>query len=376
MVSVGGREGLVETLSTSHTGAGEPGSQSEITRERAVRQTEEEYLWSWDTSSLYAETTDNGDKLARANLALAPLPSPPRRRPMPKRVKVALLIFLIVGALALTVDGFLLILSLTRHHTQPPTVQTSQPDPGSLQLQLTPISQTAPTPDARATSVNGSFFLSSSHLSFVVMQGQLDPTAQTVVLSSSKSSSFSWEILSAQPSWLNLSSTQGDASVGASSSLSVSVQADQLVPGTYATHLQIKAIDGQEHTLPNGIQILNVTLSVLTPCSLAVNQTKLSFSADLLQSDPSTQTLRITERGDCARPVNWHLSANVSWITFSNASGQDDGSGSTITVLASNSNKLVGKFNATILLEATDSNDTALTGSPTTIAVTLTVIVV
>lgn len=379
MVSVGGKEELVELASPVQTGTGESGPQTGMAGGAVGRQTEEEFLWSWNTSNLHKVGTQPvRDKAVHADSGAMLTPPLPTRRTMPRRVRLALLVFLIVGVLALTTDGFLLFLSITRHHTQqrftPPVTGT---DNNSTQLLLTPVGQASTTPvPTTVTSIDEAFSLSSSYLSFTATPTQPAPDPQTVVLSSNGPSGFSWQVISAPPSWLHLSSTQGSATVGAEAELIVSVQTDQLAPQTYTAHLLVKAVDGRGNALPGGSQLLNVTLKVLDPCTLKVTPLKMTFTAKLLQPIPAAQTLTLTENGDCARPVNWQISSNQSWVTFSSTSGQDAGSGSTITVQVTNPNKLVGTFNATLTLQAVDGQQTPLSASPATISVTLTVIVV
>ncbi|HET8844901.1 MAG TPA: hypothetical protein VFN35_25740, partial [Ktedonobacteraceae bacterium] len=108
MISAGSVAGAVDLASASQVGAGEQAHQTEASREVApVRQTEGEYEWSWNTSGLYKVEGAN-DEHATALSSVALAPPRPSRRVMPKRVRRALLIFIIVGALALTIDGILL----------------------------------------------------------------------------------------------------------------------------------------------------------------------------------------------------------------------------------------------------------------------------
>ncbi len=340
-------------------------------------QAERKYLWSWDTSNLYA-----AENAVEAKTSMAFSPAPPsfiRRVVMPAPVKRALLIFIIVGILALSVDGVLLAVSMTRHHTRASTIPSAHSSGEvSDQLFLTPVSQVPtqvsldPTP---LISHNDAFMLSTPMLSFVAIQGQPAPNAQTVVLSSATPAGFSWQITSAPPSWLHLSSLQGSAISGARATLLVSVDQEQLDTATYNALLQIKATDDKGQTLPNGVQSLNVTLVVQASCSLQVTPTKLAFSTNLLQPVPPSQKLTLKESGSCSRPVNWQISANVAWITFSSISGQDQSSNDTISVQANNPNKIVGTFTAILTLQATDNNGLALENSPFQITVTLTVIV-
>jgi hypothetical protein len=374
LVGVGGRERLVESASLSQGETSEQSSQLEVTGEATVRQTEEECFWSWNgASSSRMEADGEGSIPINAPLVLD-IPPFVRRR-IPKRVRVALLIFLLAGALALTIDGSLLVWSLVRHHTQSQNASSDGPGFGSQQLFLTPVGQLPRTPATTNGVADKAFSLSPSRLFFTVTQGQADPASQTVILSSAEQSSFSWQVISTLPSWLHLSSLQGEAVAGAKTELLASVQATQLAPNTYTAHLQIKAMDSRGQPLGRGLQSLTVVLSLLMPCSLSASPTTMSFSSDPLQPVPPPQELSLSESGNCARPVNWSISSSATWVSVSSRSGRDTGSGSVITVQATSSDKLVGTSKAYLTLQATDGHALPLSGSPITITVTLTTIV-
>ncbi|MGH2481659.1 MAG: BACON domain-containing protein, partial [Ktedonobacteraceae bacterium] len=290
----------------------------------------------------------------------------PVRRQMPTRVRRALLVFCVVGALALTIDSILLALSIMRHQA----VARS-----TLSTATTLV--TDPTPGLSATpgSTQPTFALSVTRLVFSATQGQADPQSQTVKLLDGQPQPFSWDLVpvSASSPWLHLSATQGHAAAGASTQVAVSALATQLAPGTYTTSLLAKAFDTQGKPLPDSPQTLTILLTVQAPCSLNVVPGKISFAAVLL-SPPAPQNLSITENGNCARPLNWRASADVPWITFSSSSGVDPGTGSTVTIQASSSGKLIGTYSAHITLLATDAHGVPLTGTPVTITATLTVI--
>ena len=293
--------------------------------------------------------------------------NPSLRRRMPARMRRVLVIFCVIGSLALIVDSVLLTLSIMRHRAAPPMVSSTAST--STHGDLTPGSST--TSGVTQTA----FTLSTTHLSFLATQGQSDPQPQTVTLFSDHVQPFSWAIapVTTLPTWLHLSSAQGHASGGGGAQVGVSALATQLSPGTYTTNLLVKAFDRQNHALAGSPQMLNVLLTVQIPCVLNVAPVKLSFAAVLL-SPPSAQTLDITERGSCTRPITWQAGADVPWITFSSSSGVDNGAGSTITVQASSSGKLIGSYTAHITLQATDARGAPLSGAPFTVTVTLTVI--
>ncbi len=306
------------------------------------------------------------------NLLVVPVPA---RRRMPKQVRRALLVFCIVGAFALTIDGVLLAMSIMRHHTTAHSVPSNTTS--ATTMAVTPLSM---TPGASAASVTASsmpsaFSLSITHLVFSATQGQADPPPQSVTLLGGQSQTFFWNLMpvSSLPTWLHLSAAQGNAAAGTSTQVVVSALAAQLAPGTYTTSVLAKAFDGQGNPLPGSPQTLTILLTVQVPCSLSVTPGKISFAAVLL-SPPTPQSLDIMESGNCARPVHWQASADVPWITFASSSGSDTGAGDTITVQASSSGKLIGTYTAHITLVATDAHGIPLADSPMTITAMLTVL--
>src|SRR5579872_3130113 len=114
---------------------------------------------------------------------------------MPRNVKRALLVFCVVGVLALLSDGILLALSISRHHTAPVIGNILQQ--GALPQQGTPSTtagHTALTPTSATPAGPASqFALSTPRLTFSAIQGQSSPGSQTVTLSTS-SQGFSWKI--------------------------------------------------------------------------------------------------------------------------------------------------------------------------------------
>lgn len=373
LVGVGERERLAELTSLSHTRTSDLGTQSEAAGTAAVEQTEGEPLWCWEASDLSPmEVLASEDSKAPTDTPLM-LPSLPFTRwVIPKPVRLALLIFLLVGALALIVDSFLLVFSLARPHTHSQTTsQGTTTGPASKSLFLTPGSPFPITSAATATviTVGKAFSLSTSNLSFAVTQGRANPPSQAVMLSAGERSSFSWEVVSTPPSWLKLSSTRGNAI--AKAQLTVNVRATRLAPNTYTAHLLVKAVDSHGSVLPDGFQPLIVVLSVLMPCSLNATPTKIFFRATLLQPVLPAQTLSLSESNNCARPVNWKINSSATWVRVSDTSGQDTGTGSTIKVRVTNPSRLVGTFQAYLTLQATDNHSMSLSGSPITIPVTL-----
>lgn len=362
----GGRDGLVDDLVVQ---AQVEANQGTLSAPLRLTEGGRSLFWSGSRSQT-VETLEEEAEVPAGVVAPAQATSvllvtaPPVRRQMPTHVRRALWIFCIVGLLALSVDGVLLALSMTRHHQVVQSVHSP-----TATLTANPLGTSVTT----SNPLRSSFILSSAHLAFTTTQGQGDPQAQTITLLSATRKPFAWKFVpgSSLPTWLRFSAMQGNASHGTSVQVVVSVTTLQLAPGTYTASLFAHAFDLYGKALSNSPQALTVSLTVLTPCSLSVTPEKLSFVTVLL-SAPTPQTLNITEHGDCARPIQWKANSSASWLTISSTSGFDS---SVITVQASSSSdKLLGTSTAVITIWATDTHGFPLSGTPVTITATLTVI--
>lgn len=358
------------------------GSQAEQTSTTPPEPEGEDGAWAFETSGAYAmETIDDlaemeeAEKQKGVSQATHALAVPPRpRRVMPRNVKRALLVFCVVGALALLTDGILLALSLSRHHTVLNTRNT-QPGIAGQHVASPPSGSSFLTPTSiTQVSAVSMLALSAQRLAFNASQGQTTLMPQIITLAASRHG-FSWRVdpTGGPPAWLRLSVWQGNAAPGATASFTVNVRPTSLAPGSYATSVLVKAFDTQGHALAGSPATLAVSLIVHSPCSLNVTPEKLSFAA-VLVSAPTPQTLALDASSGCAFPVYWQVSTDVSWITFSSSAGTASASGSSIVVQASNSGKLIGSSTAHITFSATDSSGAPLTVTPETITATLTVI--
>lgn len=294
--------------------------ESQAGREYALPplQTSEKYAMSFETSSMYVvEAVDDMDdtecktSVSQATSLLA-IPRPARRA-MPRNVRRALLVFCVVGALALLTDGALLALSIMRHHTAQSTRYGQQNIVAAQGISPT-TGQTTPTSTVQAQA--GTLQLSTQRLVFNAVQGQDSLAAQTVAFSAGQQD-FSWLIVpvNGMPAWLHLSSARGNAVSGATTTVGINAQPARLAPGSYTANLLVKAFDSQGNALAGSPGTLQVALNVRAPCTLEVTPAKLSFAA-VLVSAPSPQTLTLTESSGCAFPLYWQVSADASWVTF------------------------------------------------------------
>jgi hypothetical protein len=330
----------------------------------------------------------------------------PRRRPLPRRMRIALIVFTIVGALSLITDGVLLVLNIARHHSTdfvsstvqmahagaafpgqssaanatvtpvPARAQRGQPGPSSSPG--AGARSTGTPPGGTITTGEPLLALSSSDLTFTYTRGQADPVGQAIQISNSVGTFFSWQAIlsSSAPAWLTFAPAQGSASAGGSGQMNVNVNASasQLSLGTYSVQVTIKAMDSAGAQLLNSPQALSVQLTVLAPCSLAASPLHLSFQASLLQPNPSAQTVTLNEAGNCARPVSWAGVADTNWVVLSPSTGNDSGSGTSFQVTVQTKGMLLGTYTAHITVTAMDSAGSPVQGGPQMVSVTLSVI--
>lgn len=395
LVIAGSREvGTGEALSPTQPGAAPASSPEEQKEEAFAAETAEERCWpqtdnegdrSLHTTGRHivepvAEAVERADQVDQqgrngpaTNILAIPLPA---RRAIPRRVRRALLLFCIVGVLALLTDGVLLALSMLRHHS---VSVASHDDQGGFMRQQAPLATDADPATSTASASRpgqvGALLLSSSRLVFTATQGQPGPGPQTVTFSGGQQNTFTWQIVpeQTQPGWLHLSATQGNATAGVIPAVMVSVAPAQLSPGPYTATLLVKAFDRHGKALPGSPATLQVALNVRGPCTLNVAPAKLSF-VSVLVSGPSPQTLTLAESGGCTFPVSWQIVSDASWIVLPRSSGTDTSPGASITVQASSSGKLIGTYTAHLTLTATDGSGASVVVSPSVVTATLTVI--
>ena len=388
-------EGMADLMSFPQPEAAPVGSQVEQAQAVPPVPGGENDAWSFETSGIYAVETMDGcvemegvkdvegvektentrDKAGIAQATHAIVVPPRPRRVMPRNVRRALLVFCVVGVLALLTDGILLALSISRHHvvvvgTRPVQLRVAAPQGASPTAGYTPLT---PTSAAQINALS-MFALSSQRLAFSAVQGQTNLVSQTVTLSANQQG-FSWRIepLNTLAAWLRLSAWQGTVKPGVTASFVVNAHPTGLAPGLYTANVLVKAFDAQGNALSGSPATLMVTLNVHPPCVLSVTPARISFVA-VLVSAPTPQTLTLSESSSCAFPVSWQVSTDASWVTFSRSSGTDSASGSSIVVQTSSAGKLIGSYTASITFQGTDNSGAPLVVEPAEITATLTVI--
>ena len=224
--------------------------------------------------------------------------------------------------------------------------------PALTQL-LTPTTSTV-SPSASVTPV---IARNPASISFSAIQNGANPSSQTVTVTNSGSGTMNWTAASSVP-WLTING--GAAASGADSgSFAVGVNITGLSVGNYAGTVTIAATGAT-----NTPQAIAVTLSVTaapTP-TIGLNATNLSFTAVQGGSNPSAQTLTISNTG--AGTLNWSVIENAAWLTPSVLSGSGTGS---VTLNVNTAGMSAGTYTTPLTIAATGATNT-----PQTVTVTLT----
>lgn len=206
--------------------------------------------------------------------------------------------------------------------------------------------------DVRAQQV------SPSSLSFSAVQGSANPAPQFVTLSKKGGRTDSWTA-NGSASWLTVSPGSGTIS-RETDQLTVSVNAGGLAAGNYRASLVIMTSSGRKSGTTSIPVTLTVTAEAVAP-AIGLSPTSLSFSGIAGGSDPSVQTIAVSNTG--GGTLSWAASDNAAWLTASPTSGTNSGS---ITVGVNVSGIPAGTYTGVVTVSATGA-------TTKTVPVTLTV---
>ena len=215
--------------------------------------------------------------------------------------------------------------------------------------------------------------VSPGNLSFTSVYQQTGPAAKLVSLSTTQecTAPLHWSassVTTSGGSWLNIATTGGTTP----SNASVSVNTFGLTPGIYTGTIIFSSSTGTQ-TL-----FVSFILAKSTEPLLSTSLTTMSFSSIVGQSDPSTQTLTVTNTG--GGTLSWQASAATTiggaWLTITPNSGTLTGKQSAfISVTATRQEDLTsGTYTGTLTITGKDSLDHTVIGSPQTIPVNFTVL--
>ena len=194
-------------------------------------------------------------------------------------------------------------------------------------------------------------------LTFNADQGGSNPSSQNIQVSNSGQQTLNYTI-SDDAAWLSVSPDSG-SSTGGANSHTVSVDISGLGAGTHNGTITIT-----DSNASNSPQTVSVTLNIEPLPAISVTPTSLTFNATAGQSNPSSQSIGISNSG--GQTLNYTVSDDAGWLSVSPGSGSSTGGQNSHIVSVNISGLSAGTHNGTITI--TDSN---ASNSPQTVSVTL-----
>lgn len=197
-------------------------------------------------------------------------------------------------------------------------------------------------------------------LNFTGKIGEPSPPVQTLEITNTGGGTLSW-VAGADVPWIQLKLSSG----AAPATVTVSVQLTGLAAGTHPGKIIINAPGAQ-----NSPAVIAVTLKLdplRPPPRIGVSPGRFSFSATQGSSDPTSQTLTITNIG--VETLNWTVTIDAPWLNLQPTQGQlDAGKSATVTVAARIAGLGVGEYRGQISV-----TDPKADNSPVPVTVTLTI---
>jgi len=209
------------------------------------------------------------------------------------------------------------------------------------------------TPSVPVLSVNPAIGTSPTSLSFTAQQGG-NPTAQTLTISNTGGGTLTWST-SDSAAWLSLSPASGTGT----GAVTASVATGTLTAGSYSGAITLAATGAASVTIPVA---LTITAAAVPP-AIGLSPTSLSFTAQQGGSNPTAQTLNISNTG--GGTLTWSASDSAAWLSLSPASGTGNGA---VTASVAIGTLTAGSYSGAITLSATGT-------APVTIPVAFTVTV-
>ena len=221
----------------------------------------------------------------------------------------------------------------------------------------------APAPTPGVLSVTPSDGLSSTG----PRGGPFSPAGQAYTLTNTGGTSIDWTADKTQ-TWVSLSSSAGSLSAGQSATVTVSINANSLLPGDYSDTVSFtNTTNGQGNTTRS--VALSVTSTGPGVLSVTPETSLISSGTRGGPFSPSSQVYTLSNTGGTS--INWTAAKTQTWVSLSATAGSlAPGQSATVTAsINSNANALAsGSYSDTI----TFTNTTNGSGN-TTRAVGLTV---
>jgi hypothetical protein len=216
-------------------------------------------------------------------------------------------------------------------------------------------------------------------LNFTTIQGQTSPGGQVVTITNNGGSALHWNtnIVPLAPDWIAASPTGGTVAPGQTALMTVSLNAQSLTPGNYASQITIEGTDTHGTTASGSPQTITVSLVVQPPCTLTQpSASSLLFNGTANGANPLGQTETFTTTGSCSWPLHWSTGATPSWLTLNAASGtiSTNTQQGSIGVNVNTAGLTPGTYTAQVKISALDSTGSQVQGSPESFTVVLMVL--
>src|SRR3989440_4732879 len=198
---------------------------------------------------------------------------------------------------------------------------------------------------------------------------------KAVTVSNSGSLALGWKVNAACANWVTVDTTSQTIQPGAlPDTIHVSVDTTNLAAGNQSATLTISSNGGSAQVAI--ALVINQPTPAKQPCTLsAPSSSNETFNASM-GSDPAAQTLTIGASGSCSSGVTITPTVTTAsgrgWLAVSPSSAPLTNGSTAFTITVTSSRLSPGSYTGTISLAA-ESGNSAISGSPQTVGVALTV---
>ncbi|MBX9659750.1 MAG: choice-of-anchor D domain-containing protein [Nitrospiraceae bacterium] len=217
---------------------------------------------------------------------------------------------------------------------------TNTPQTVNVSLTIT----AAPVPPAIGVSPRS--------LSFTAQAGA-NPAAQTLIVSNTGGGTLSWSA-SDNATWLSVSPASGTGN----SAVTASVTTGTLATGSYSGAITLSATGAASVTIPVA---LTITAAPVPP-AIGLSPTSLSFTAQQGSSNPTAQSVTISNTG--GGTLGWSVSHDATWLGHTPNTGTGAG---TVTISVTTGTLAAGTYSGQVTLWPTGATPVIL---PVTFTVT------
>jgi len=204
-----------------------------------------------------------------------------------------------------------------------------------LAAEMPGLAQLISPPSVPVLSVNPAIRTSPTSLSFTAQAGA-NPTTQTLTISNTGGGTLSWSA-SDSTTWLSLSPASGTGN----GAVTATVATGTLTAGSYSGTITLSATGTASVTIPVA---LTITAAPVPP-AIGMSPTSLSFTAQQGGSDPTAQTLTISNTGGGI--LSWSVSHDATWLLHTPGTGTGTG---TVTISVTTGTLTAGTYSGLVTL--------------------------